>query len=338
LSRYQLVKNKMDVYLIGSRPLHQDPGNLFALRFDLQLGQFDQGRFVIVSKSGQLVVHFLQPANQSAQRYHNVQFDHKNSLSHELLYARFAWALMKIVKNASLGAKMFNFLRASGESTPEQHDIEGTDDGGGGSNEGGGGGGGGGNGGGGGGSGGGGQGGGGGGKRKRDENEEQDGHNTFTSGPSGNLRSSKHITSDACPREDGSQFLLDRETQEFEEDMKTAAHTLPFFVDPNREANARHYENIVWYPGKAGENKHTLTLIRRLGPTVVTFCLMIITRLMTRMGCNTLWVPSSSASSTQMIRVVPIAATTSTLHPLHMPRNLLSSIHFINTLRSACAL
>jgi hypothetical protein len=166
----------MDVYLIGSRPLHQDPGNLFALRWDLHLGQFNQGRFVIVPKSGQLVVHFLQLANQSAQRYHNVQFDHKNSLSHELLYARFAWALMKIVKNASLDAKMFNFLRASGESTPEQHDIEGTDGGGGG-------------------------GGGGGGKRKRDENEKQDGHNTFTSGPSGNLRSSKRVTSDACPRE-----------------------------------------------------------------------------------------------------------------------------------------
>jgi hypothetical protein len=28
---------------------------------------------------------------------------------------------------------------------------------------------------------------------------------------------------------DGSQFLLDRETQEFEEDMKKAARTLPFF-------------------------------------------------------------------------------------------------------------
>jgi hypothetical protein len=184
----------MQVYLIGTLPLHQDPGNLFALRCDLHLSQFDQGRFVIVPKSGQLVVHFVQPANQSAQRYHNIQFDHKNSLSHELLYARFAWALMKIVKNASLDAKMFNFLRASGESTPEQHDIEGTDYGGEGGNEGGGGGGG--------GSGGGGQGdGGGGGKRKRDENEEQDGHNTFTSGPSGNLRSSKHVTSDACPRE-----------------------------------------------------------------------------------------------------------------------------------------
>ena len=147
------------MYLNGSEPLHQDPGNLFALRWDLHLGQFDQGRFVIVPKSGQLVVHFLQPTNQSAQRYHNVQFNHKNSLSHELLYARFAWALMNIVTKASLNSNMFNFLE----------DVGG--------------------------------GGGGGGKRKRDENEEQDGHNTFTFGPSGNLRSSKHVTSAACPRE-----------------------------------------------------------------------------------------------------------------------------------------
>ena len=31
---------------------------------------------------------------------------------------------MEIVKNTSLDAKMFNFLRASKETTPEQRDIE----------------------------------------------------------------------------------------------------------------------------------------------------------------------------------------------------------------------
>src|ERR1700691_1827187 len=82
-----------------------------------------------------------------------------------------------------------------------------------------------------------------------------------------------------------------------------------------------------------GENKPTLTPIRRLGPTVVVFYPMIITRLMTRIGRNTLWVhvSSSSASSMQLIRVVPITATTSTLHPLHTSRNILCSIHFIDT-------
>ena len=91
---------------------------------------------------------------------------------------------MEIVKNTSLDAKMFNFLRASKETTPEQRDIEGTNDG---------------NGGGGGGSGGG--GGGVGGKRKRDEEDQEDGHYTYTSSPSGKLRNGKRVTPDACPRE-----------------------------------------------------------------------------------------------------------------------------------------
>jgi len=72
-----------------------------------------------------------------------------------------------------------------------------------------------------------------------------------TSDPGSDWRSGNHVTSDACPREDGSQLLLDSEAREFEEDMKTAALTLPFFVDPNVKASARHYENITWYPGRA---------------------------------------------------------------------------------------
>jgi len=173
--------------------------------------------------------------DQRAQRYHNIQFDHKDSLSYELLYAHFAWALMRIVKDASLDPKVFNLPRASEETIPEQRDIDGTDDGSGGRGQGGGGGGGGGQGDGQG------DGSGGSGECKRDENEEDDGHYADTSRPSRNLRSSKHVMSDACPREDGKPK---------NSDMKKVAHTLPFFVDPNREADARHYENIVWYPGK----------------------------------------------------------------------------------------
>jgi hypothetical protein len=104
----------MDVYLFDNQCLLSDsPRNLFTLRWDLRLGQFDQAGFVIVPKLGQLVVHFLQPAYQSAQHYHNVQFDHKNTLSHEALYACFAWALMKIVKSTLADPKMFRILTAS---------------------------------------------------------------------------------------------------------------------------------------------------------------------------------------------------------------------------------
>ena len=106
----------MDVYLNSKESFFANsPSNLFALRWDLHMGQFDQAGFVIVPKLGQLVVHFLQPTNQSAQLYHNIQFDHKNSLSHEALYARFAWALMKHADNCTTGNKKFRFLTDGGD-------------------------------------------------------------------------------------------------------------------------------------------------------------------------------------------------------------------------------
>jgi hypothetical protein len=192
----------MDVYLIGGRSLSDSPYNLFTLRWDLYLGQFDQAGFVIIPKHGQLVVHFLQPTYQSAQQYHNVQFDHKNTLSHDALYARFAWALMKIVKSSFANVKGFRFLTAS-DTDGGGDDSGGDEDGGG--DEGGSGGGG----------KGGGQSGGGGGrggrsgrnkrggvKRKRNDENEDDESNYgtgATSGPGSDWRSGKHVTSDACP-------------------------------------------------------------------------------------------------------------------------------------------
>ncbi|KAF8308465.1 hypothetical protein F5887DRAFT_912377, partial [Amanita rubescens] len=205
-------QNNMHVYLSGDqRSLINSSSNLFTLRWDLRLGLFDQAGFVIVPKLGQLVVHFLQTTNQSAQLYHNVQFDHKNTLSHEALYARFTWALMKIVKSSTAAdMKEFRFLTASdtdGGGDDSGGDEDGGGDEGGGADEGGSGGG------------------------------DEDGG---SSGGGGGT--------DACPREgrawptshlpelyadiiepDGSQLLLDSEAREFEEDMKTAAHTLPFF-------------------------------------------------------------------------------------------------------------
>ena len=82
LTSYQLDQNNMHVYLSGDqRSLINSSRNLFTLRWDLHLCLFDEAGFVIVPKLSQLVVHFLQPTNQSAQLYHNVKFDHKNALS-----------------------------------------------------------------------------------------------------------------------------------------------------------------------------------------------------------------------------------------------------------------
>ena len=202
LSSYQLRQNDMDIYLIGSRSLSHSPRNLFTLRWDLRLGQFDQAGVVIVPKLGQLVVHFLQPTYQCAQQYHNVQFDHKNTLSHEALYARFAWALMNIVKSSLADVKGFRFSMASdidggGDGSGGDEDGGGDEGGSGGGNEGGGH------------SGRGGRGGRsgrgrGGVKRKRNNENEDDGPYYCagaTSGPGSDWSSGNRVTSDACPRE-----------------------------------------------------------------------------------------------------------------------------------------
>jgi hypothetical protein len=100
----------MEYYLGTAVPYHQSPKNLFSLRFDFHYGGFDQGKFVIVPKGDKLVVHFLDHSSEFANRYHNVIFNHNNNLSHEALYARFAWAVFKLVAEAKLDPKEFKFF------------------------------------------------------------------------------------------------------------------------------------------------------------------------------------------------------------------------------------
>ena len=200
---YQLDQNNMDVYLNpGQRSVINSSNNLFTLRWDLRLGLFDQAGFVIVPKLGQLVVHFLQPTNESAQLYHNVKFDHKNTLSHEALYARFAWALMKIIKGTVADMKEFRFLTASDTGGGGDNDG-GSGDGGGDEGSGRSGGGGGRGGRGSGGNKGGGRGRGGVKRKREDENEDDESHHGMgaTSDPGSDWRSGNHVTSDPCPRE-----------------------------------------------------------------------------------------------------------------------------------------
>ena len=126
----------MHVYLNNDSPppFADKSRNLCTLRYDLSVGLFDQAKFVIVPKNGQLVVHFLTPTNETVQYYHNVAFNHKNTLSHEALYARFAWALMDIVKDIVMpDSKGFKILKA----TSADSDGRGDGDEGGGGDEGG---------------------------------------------------------------------------------------------------------------------------------------------------------------------------------------------------------
>ena len=105
----------MKYYFGATRPLNQSSLNLFCLRYDLHYGQFNQGNFVIIPKLGKLVVHFLRRGRESPCNYHNVVFDHKGTLSYHALYARFAWALMKIVNESQLDSKQFKFLGKDGD-------------------------------------------------------------------------------------------------------------------------------------------------------------------------------------------------------------------------------
>jgi hypothetical protein len=104
----------MKYYFGHARPLHKSPQNLFCLRYDLYYGQIDQAHFAILPKCGKLVLHFLRDSAEYANHYHNVIFDPNNKISHEALYARFAWALMNIVKDLELNPKKFKFLETGG--------------------------------------------------------------------------------------------------------------------------------------------------------------------------------------------------------------------------------
>jgi hypothetical protein len=85
----------MDVYAAepDESVVHRDSRNLFALRKDVHSCQFEFGNFVIVPIDGRMVTHFINKSHESAAHYHNNHFD--TNLSHEFLFARFAWAIIK---------------------------------------------------------------------------------------------------------------------------------------------------------------------------------------------------------------------------------------------------
>jgi hypothetical protein len=247
----------MESYLGITRPLHLSSKNLFCLQYNFRLGGFDRAQFVIVPKSGQLVVHFLKTSPEAANLYHNVPFDHSNNVSHEALYARFAWALFKIIREMELDPKLFNFRK------PE-NDDKGLTPGTSGKGEGG--------------SGGGGRDTSGTRKRKRKcehgDGEEGDEEANGTYQPDKSTVGQKRPLllpddsrlSNAKIALGDSQFSIDVDSHEIEEDLKVAARNHPFFgmcevivfesvlltlilVDPTIEPTAHDYHNIVWYPG-----------------------------------------------------------------------------------------
>ncbi len=89
--------NNMRVYSLSEQKEENDSRNLFALRWDLHSLLFDQAKWVVVPKGGQMVVHFIGQSYEAAALYHNQAFD-TAQLSHEFLFSRFAWAIIEQAK------------------------------------------------------------------------------------------------------------------------------------------------------------------------------------------------------------------------------------------------
>ena len=97
--------------------VHDDPRNLFALRWDLHSLQFNHGSWVIVPKANEMVVHFIKPSDESAALYHNHPFDTTN-LSSEFIYARFAWAIIGLAKGIVTTARRKRFRLVVSDKDP----------------------------------------------------------------------------------------------------------------------------------------------------------------------------------------------------------------------------
>jgi hypothetical protein len=253
----------MEYYLGDALPLHKSPQNLFCLRYDLHYRQFNRAHFAILSKCGKLVLHFLRDSAEYANHYHNVIFNHNNKISHEALYARFAWALMNIVKDLELNPNKFKFLETRGNhgegrtpggsgggsggggpSEMRQHRHEDRDGGDG-----------------------------------EDGNDSDDGDTSGTYQPGGSTLGRQKKLDALSLQPDSwlydvlhkvvpgnSQTSLEAEVHEIEEDLRRAARDPPFLgaceenryesvlmtsnlVDSTIEPTTHNYEHVLWYPG-----------------------------------------------------------------------------------------
>lgn len=116
----------MNVYsLWNKKQSENDTRNLFALRWDLHASPPDQAKWVVVPKGGQMVVHFISQSYEAAALYHNQAFD-TIQLSHEFLFARFAWAIIEQAKSVVTAGlpKRFRLIVPTSESPVNEPQVE----------------------------------------------------------------------------------------------------------------------------------------------------------------------------------------------------------------------
>jgi hypothetical protein len=236
---FQMRTNSMDIY--AAEPdegfLDMDSRNLFALRWDIHTFQFESGNLVIVPIDGRMVVHFIGRSRESAALYHNKPFDSSN-LSHEFLFARFAWAIIKkartiFMSHPAAGRKAINLITSNAARLDEEQ-VMGPDDGGGG---------------------------------EPVDSQRKPG----VTGKQKTTRKRKR------PDNPGFKDPATREAHELDEDIAKAKRVAPFFrmslkpdftvlvsnvfvliVEPEGVANPYAYQNMMWYPGSGIVEKKKL--------------------------------------------------------------------------------
>jgi hypothetical protein len=117
--------NDMRLYSLSDHQEENDSRNLFALRWDLHSSLFDQAKWVVVPKGGQMVVHFIGRSYEAAALYHNKPFN-TAQLSHEFLFSRFAWAIIEqakwFIKPGT--RKRFRLIVPTSESPVNESQVE----------------------------------------------------------------------------------------------------------------------------------------------------------------------------------------------------------------------
>ena len=89
--------NNIWVYSLSEQKEENDSRNLFTLHLDLHSLLFDQEKWVVIPKGGQMVIHFIGQSYEAAALYHNQTFN-TTQLSHEFLFSCFAWAIIEQAK------------------------------------------------------------------------------------------------------------------------------------------------------------------------------------------------------------------------------------------------
>ena len=88
------TRHRTAAYSIAGGKIINASGNGITLRADIH-NQFDRGSFTFLVKDGKLLCHFLTECTLLANIYHNTRITPPDDVPAEIMYAHFAWAVIK---------------------------------------------------------------------------------------------------------------------------------------------------------------------------------------------------------------------------------------------------